>query len=278
MIDLLRRARGNRLVQTGVAIMAVIALIAIIVPPFIVAPDAMYMRPVEGQFRPPSLNHLFGTDFFSRDIFSRVLYGIKISLSIAALSMLVTVTIGTAVGLIAGYVGGVIDTILMRIVDAALAIPRLLLLLVVLALWIRVDIWQLALILGLTSWFGTSRLVRAEVLSIKHRDYIVAAQALGVTAPRTLLRHLLPNVLAPITVTAALGMGQIILIEAAVSYLGVGLEERTASLGKMIADGFENLTIAPWVSLFPGIALVLLVIGFSFIGDGLRDVVDPRTR
>jgi peptide/nickel transport system permease protein len=165
----------------------------------------------------------------------------------------------------------------MRIVDAALAIPRVFLILVVLTLWDHVGIVGLIVVLGLTSWFGTSRIVRAEVLSLRHRDFVVAARSLGVGSGGILLRHLLPNVATPVIVAATLGLGQVILIEAGLSYLGVGVSEPTASLGRMIRDGYEQIVSAPWISVFPGLVIVLTVIGFSLVGDGVRDTIDPQS-
>ncbi len=228
------------------------------------------------QQRPPSAAHLFGTDQVGRDVLSRVLSGIRLSLTIATLSVLLSLTIGTSVGLLAGYLGGIVDTLLMRIVDAALAIPRVLLLLVVLTL-LPTGVTGLVAVLGLTSWFGTSRLVRAEVLSLREHDFIVATSALGLRRYHTLVRHLLPNVMAPVVVAATLGIGHIILIEAGLSYLGAGVPRPTASLGGIINDGISSLEHAWWISTFPGLVIVLIVVGFSLIGDGLRDALDPKT-
>jgi peptide/nickel transport system permease protein len=165
----------------------------------------------------------------------------------------------------------------MRTVDAALAIPRVFLLLLVLALWERVDVMSLIVILGATSWFGVSRIVRSEVLSIRERCYMEAARSLGVGHRRILLYHLLPNVTTPVIVAATLGMGQIVLIEAGLSFLGLGIQEPTASLGRMMQSGSTLLVNAPWTSIFPGAVIVLTVIGFSLVGDGFRDTLDPRT-
>jgi peptide/nickel transport system permease protein len=228
------------------------------------------------QQQPPSAAHPFGTDHVGRDVLSRVLAGVRLSLSIASLSVLLSLTIGTGVGLFAGYLGGIVDTVLMRTVDAALAVPRVLLLLVVLTL-LPSGVVGLVLVLGLTSWFGTSRLVRAEVLSLRERDFVIATNALGLRRHRILLRHLLPNVAAPVIVAATLGIGHIILIEASLSYLGAGVPRPTASLGGIINDGMANLAEAWWISAFPGLMIVLIVIGFSLIGDGLRDALDPKT-
>ncbi len=230
------------------------------------------------QWRPPSAAHPFGTDLYGRDVLSRVLYGARVSLVIAVLSVFLSISIGTSVGIAAGYCGGVVDTLTMRTVDAALAIPRVFLLLLVLGLWYGVDVIGLVIILGVTSWFGVSRIVRAEVMAVREREYMMAARSLGVGHGRILLHHVLPNVLAPVTVAATLGMGQIILIEAGLSFLGLGVQEPTASLGRMMSAGGGELLAAPWTTVFPGVVVILIVIGFSLMGDGFRDTLDPRTR
>jgi peptide/nickel transport system permease protein len=209
---------------------------------------------------------------------ARVLYGARISLTIALLSVIVSITIGTAVGLVAGFVGGTVDTVLMRLVDAALAIPRVFLLLVVLALWRNIGVPGLIVILGLTSWFVIARIVRAEVLSLKHREFIVATRALGYGSGRIAWQHLLPNVAAPIIVAATLGVGQIVLLAAGLSYLGIGVQPPTPSWGTMIADGQQRLATAWWISTFPGLAIMLTVVSFSLIGDSLRATLDPRSQ
>ena len=268
-----------RKIRSGSILVLTITGVALFAPLLVqYAPEYIPPDHTEWQLSAPSRDHSFGTDIHGRDVLSRVLYGTRTSLAIAFLSVLTMLTIGTVVGLVAGFIGGTVDTVLMRFVDALLAIPRLILLLVVLALWERVGVVELVVILGLTSWFGVSRLVRAEVLSLRERDFMVAVRALGITPLGALARHLLPNTLSPITVTAALGMGQMILIEAGVSFLGFGVRVPTASLGRMIGQGYDYLVAAPWISIFPGIMIVSLVIGFSLIGDGLRDVVNPRIR
>ena len=229
------------------------------------------------QLAPPSTAHPLGTDLFSRDVLSRLLHGARISLSIAVLAVLVAVTVGTAVGLAAGYGGPVLDAVLMRVVDSGLAIPRVFLLLMVLALWERSTSLTLILVLGLTSWFPTSRLARAEALSVRRRDYVVAARALGFPSWRILLRHVLPNIAPALLVSAALGVGQIVLVEAGLSFLGVGVQPPTASWGNMIADGQTHLLAAPWLAAAPGLALVLTVIAFSVLADGLQDALNPRS-
>ncbi|UCD24887.1 MAG: ABC transporter permease, partial [Gemmatimonadota bacterium] len=253
--------------MTLIGALTVMAVLAPLLTPY--DPDVQLDLATK-QLVSPSLQHPFGTDFYSRDLLTRVLFGTRISLSIAFFSIVVSVTIGTAIGMLAGNAGGFVDTVLMRGVDAALAIPRVILLLVVLALADNVSVLGLTIVLGLTSWFGTSRIVRAEVLSLRARDFIVAANSLGIGTWRLILRHLLPNAIAPVIVAATLGMGYIILLEAGLSYLGAGVSPPTASLGRMISQGWEHILTAPWVSIFPGLVIVITVIGFSLVGDGLR--------
>jgi peptide/nickel transport system permease protein len=273
-----RRLLHNRRARLGLLLIGLLTAAAVLSP--IIAPydPTEHLDILNKRLLSPSFEHLMGTDFYSRDLLSRVLYGARISLAIAFFSILVSATIGTAVGMVAGYFGGMVDGVLMRLVDAALAIPRVFLLLVILALWNRVGVIGMVTVLGLSSWFGTSRIVRAEVLSLRQRDFVVAARSLGLGKVRILLRHLLPNAIAPVTVTATLGIGQIILIEAGLSYLGVGVQEPTPSLGRMIRDGYEQIANAPWISIFPGLVIVLTVVGFSLLGDGLRRTLDPQSR
>ena len=226
--------------------------------------------------RPPSLAHPFGTDIYSRDVLSRLVYGARISLSVAFLAVLLSITVGTAYGAIAGYLGGRADGVMMRIIDALLSIPRVLVLLAIFALWGSVWLGALVLILGLTGWFATSRLVRAQVLSLKTEEMVVAARALGARHRRILWRHILPGVTSTVVVAATLGIGNVIILEAGLSFLGVGVQPPTASWGNMISNGTSNVAGLWWMSLFPGLAIVLTVMAFNVIGDALRDALDPR--
>jgi peptide/nickel transport system permease protein len=264
--------------RVGLALVGLLLLLALLAPLFTSYDPTAQIDLATRQLLPPSLAHPMGTDFFSRDMLSRVLHGARISLTIAMLTILVSITIGTLIGMWAGWSGGGVDAVLMRLVDAALAIPRVFLLLVVLALWRNVGLVGLILVLGTTSWFDTARLVRAEVLSLKAREFVVATRALAFRAPRVAWRHLLPNVAAPVIVSATLGVGQIVLLEAGLSYLGIGVRPPIPSWGNMIADGQAHLATAWWITAFPGLAIMLTVIGFSLIGDSLRDAIDPRTR
>ena len=264
--------------RVGLALVGLLFLLALLAPLFASYDPTAQIDLATRQLLPPSLAHPMGTDFFSRDMLSRVLFGARISLTIAVLTILVSITIGTLIGMWAGWSGGVVDTVLMRLVDAALAIPRVFLLLVVLALWRNVGLAGLILVLGTTSWFDTARLVRAEVLSLKAREFVIATRALAFRAPRVAWRHLLPNVAAPVIVSATLGVGQIVLLEAGLSYLGIGVRPPIPSWGNMIADGQAHLATAWWITAFPGLAIMLTVVGFSLIGDALRDAMDPRSR
>jgi peptide/nickel transport system permease protein len=226
--------------------------------------------------KPPSRAFLFGTDTYSRDVLSRVVHGTRISLSVACLAVLLSATLGTAYGSIAGYAGGRADAIMMRIIDALLSIPRILVLLAIFALWGRVSLGALVLILGLTGWFATSRLVRAQVLALKTEEMVVAARALGARNRRILWRHILPGVTSTIVVAATLGIGNVIILEAGLSFLGVGVQAPTASWGNLIADGSANVSGMWWMSLLPGLAIMVTVMAFNIVGDALRDALDPR--
>jgi peptide/nickel transport system permease protein len=219
-----------------------------------------------------------GTDSFSRDVWSRFAYGARISLGIGALGALIAVALGSFVGAIAGYYRRWIETILMRAVDIGLALPRIFILLMAVALWDRLPFALLALVIGLTSWFGTSRLVRAEVLGLREREFVVAARALGVPSRRVIFGHVLPNAAAPIIVSAALSVGNVLLLEASLSFLGIGVAPPRPSWGNMIADGAHSMYTAPWTTLFAGLAISLVVMSLNAIADGLRDALDPRRR
>ncbi|MGH7631182.1 MAG: ABC transporter permease [Gemmatimonadales bacterium] len=253
--------------------LAAIALVALLAPPFLPDPAA---QPdiVGGASRPPGAAHPLGTDQLSRDVLARVVSGARISLAVAALSVLVSMTIGAVVGLMAGYFGGGVDALLMRIVDAGLAIPRLFILLLLLAVWERIPLPALVLILGTTGWFGASRLVRGEVLRLRHEPFVSGAEALGAGRGRVMFRHLLPNTAGPLLVAATLGVGDVILLEAGLSFLGLGIQPPTPSWGAMILDAKPVLVSAPWTSLFPGLAIVITVLAVNLLGDALSDAFD----
>lgn len=251
-----------------------LAIAAVIGPLFL--PDPLAQPDILGGSLPPGLGHPFGTDQLSRDVLARVVAGARISLSVALLAVALSATIGAAVGLVAGYWGGVVDAVLMRFVDGALAIPRLFILLLTLAVWERIPVTALVLMIGATGWFATSRLVRGEVLRLREESYVRAAEALGARRRRVIFRHLLPNAVGPVLVASTLAVGDVILLEAGLSFLGLGIQPPTPSWGGMILDSKEVLVSAPWTGIFPGLAIVITVLSVNLFGDALRDALDPR--
>ena len=275
------RAAGRRFLRhptatAGVFILVFFVTTALAAP--LVAPyaPADQVDPVHLQNQPPSLRFPLGTDVYSRDVWSRLVYGARLSLGIGTIAMLVAVTVGAGVGAAAGYWRGGIDAVLMRSVDVGLAMPRMFVLLMAVALWERLPLAVLVLLIGLTGWFGTSRLVRAEVLALREREFVAAARAVGAGPTRVIFRHVLPNTAAPIIVSAALGIGNVILLEAGLSYLGLGVPSPLPSWGSIIYDGQPYIATAPWTAGFPGLAIALVVLALNAVGDGLRDALDPR--
>jgi len=226
--------------------------------------------------QPPSWVNWLGTDQYSRDLLSRLLFGARISLSISIFAVALAVLVGTTWGAIAGFAGGWIDQALMHIVDAGLAIPRILLLLGIVALWGSLSTASLILVLGLTGWFGASRMVRSEVRSVRERDFATAARASGATPLRVLVRHVLPHALTPMLVAASLGVGQVVVVEAGLAFLGYGVAPPAASWGGLIRDGREVLATAWWMSVFPGIALAVTVLAVNVLGDRLRSALGAQ--
>jgi peptide/nickel transport system permease protein len=275
LADLLRRAWRRPGAKWGSGVLLVLVLLSGLAPALL--PDPAAMPDVVAGATPPSAAHPMGTDELNRDVLSRVVRGGRISLSVAALAMLLSLTLGTAVGLLSGYAGGWLDAILMRIVDAALAIPRLFLLLLLLVVWERIPLAALIIVLGTTGWFATSRLVRGEVLRLRHQPFVLAAEALGSAGRRTITRHLLPNAAGPLLVAATLGVGDVILLEAGLSFLGLGVQPPTPSWGGMILEARPLVTTAPWTAVFPGAAIALTVLAVNLIGDALQSALDPRS-
>lgn len=272
-----RQFRRNRLAMIGLAVMLLLYVVTLLTP--LLAP---YDPTAQGdivmtRYLSPSLEHPMGTDKFGRDIFSRVLYGARISLTIGFIAVGLGVLLGGAVGALAGYFGRWTDTTLMRFTDMMLSFPRLILLIVIIALF-EPSIWLVVVVLGLTGWMGVARIVRGEVLSLREREFIQAAKVLGMSDTRIITRHIIPNTLAPVIVYATLGIGNTILVEAALSFLGLGVQPPTPSWGNMISDGRDALLTAWWITTFPGLAIVLTVTAFNLLGDGLRDALDPRMR
>jgi peptide/nickel transport system permease protein len=247
-----------------------------LIAPF--GPDLVYVGPA---LSPPDQIHRLGTDGFGRDVFSRLLYGGRISLSIGFVAVSIAATLGTSVGAAAGFFGGWVDRSLMWVTDLLLSLPRLVLLITIAGLFPMSGagaIFLMVTVLGLTGWMGVARIVRSEVLSLKERDFVAAARAIGMSDMRILWRHIVPNALAPVIVFCSLAIGSTMLAEAALSFLGLGVQPPTATWGVMVDNGREPLRDAPWVAIFPGLAIVAAVMAFNLVGDGLRDALDPKLK
>lgn len=267
----------NRVAAGGLIAVGLFYLLALLTP-FLAPSDPTFQgNLLTERMLGPSWTHPLGTDQFARDVLSRLLYGARVSLSIGFVAAGISITIGTALGAAAGYLGGWVDTAIMRFVDMVLSFPRLVLLIAIIALF-QPSIYLIVAILGLTQWPQSTRLVRAEILSLREREFVQAGRALGYSRVRVIGRHLVPNALAPVIVAVTLGIGDTIVLEAGLSFLGLGVQAPTPSWGTMIADGRDNLLGAWWISTFPGFAIVLTVLAFNLAGDGLRDALDPRLR
>lgn len=225
----------------------------------------------------PSWDHWMGTDDLGRDLFTRILYGGRISILIGVLAAVIGTGLGSVVGAVAGFYGGRTDNVLMRLTDVAYSIPSLPLL-IVLASYTRAEASSMALIIGLLSWMATARVVRGEVLSIKQMAYVEAARSLGASNGRIILRHVLPNTVGPIVVSATLAVGNAIIVESSLSFLGLGVQPPTPTWGNMLMDAQATMATKPWLTIFPGLAILLVVLAVNFIGDGLQDALDPTGR
>ena len=270
---LLRKAKGSWLLYSGLIIVVFFMILALFAP--IIAthdPTAINFNDV---FLAPSSSHYFGTDELGRDVFSRIVYGSRISLFVGFVAVGISLAIGVVLGLLAGYLGGATDIIIMRIVDIMLCFPSFFLILAVIA-FLNPSVFNVMAIIGLTGWMGVTRLIRAEVLSVRTRDYITAAKVQGLSGVRIMFKHILPNVMTPVFVTATLGIAGAILTESSLSFLGLGVQPPTPSWGNILTAGKDNIMFAWWLSMFPGLAIFLTVLGYNLVGEGLRDVLDPK--
>jgi peptide/nickel transport system permease protein len=264
---------GNILFYSGLVVVAMFFIVAIFAP-VIATHDPAHID-FDSVFLAPSAQHFFGTDDLGRDVFSRVVYGSRISLFVGFIAVGISLVIGVILGLIAGYFGGLADNIIMRLVDIMLCFPSFFLILAVIA-FLNPSMFNVMAIIGLTGWMGVTRLVRAEVLSVKTRDYIVAARVQGLGVWTIMVKHILPNVFTPIFVTATLGVAGAILTESSLSFLGLGVQPPTPSWGNILTAGKDNIMFAWWLSFFPGIAIFITVLGYNLLGEGLRDILDPK--
>ncbi|THF86721.1 ABC transporter permease [Deinococcus sp. KSM4-11] len=271
-----RRFLRHRLAVTGLVVLCILGLLAVFAPQ--IAPYAFDGQDLSimGQPQPPSRAHLMGTDQLGRDAFTRVLYGARVSLAVGLASALLATLVGTLIGSLAGYYRGVVDSVLMRLTDVVLCIP-LLPLVILLSGMLRPNVALLVTIIGILGWMGTARLVRGQFLSLREREFVEASRALGGSNNRIMFRHILPNALGPIIVATTLAVGSGIMLESALSFLGLGVQPPTPTWGNLLNYASQWLQSAPWLALFPGLLILITVLAVNFLGDGLRDALDPRS-
>lgn len=270
--EALRSIKKNRMAAVGGITILLIILIAVFAP--LITPYDPYIVDLNNQFIRPNLVHLLGTDMFGRDVLARIIYGARISLLIGLVPTTITMVIGTILGVISGYYGGKLDFIIMNIVNMVLAFPSLLLAMVVMYT-LGASLLNIFIALSIVGWGGTARVVRAQTLSYKNKEFIEAARAIGIKDIVIMMKHILPNCIPQLLVLFTLNIPGSILSEASLSFLGVGAKPPASSWGLMVSNGKEYLFNAPWVAIAPGVAILIVVLAFNFLGDGLRDTLDP---
>ena len=276
LIHCMKKALGQHcMLSLGVAIVCIMSLAALLAP--WLAPYPPALEHLDHILEPPSSRFWLGTDRLGRDVLSRLLYGGRVSLWVGFVAVGISVSIGTVLGLLSGYFRGWIDEGIMRLVDIMLCFPSFFLILAVIA-FLEPNLANIMVVIGLTSWMGVTRLVRAETLSLREREFVAAARLAGCSTGRMLFRHILPNALAPVLITATLGVAGAILVESSLSFLGLGVQPPTASWGNMLMEGKAAIEVAPWLSLYPGLAILLTVLGYNLLGESLRDLLDPRLK
>lgn len=273
--DAWRRLRSHRLALAGLATVSLVALAAALGP--LLSPYTPDHQDLSATLRPPSLSHPFGTDDLGRDVLTRVLCGARISLAVGLAAAVVALGVGVPYGAVAGYLGGRVDELMMRLVDVLYGLPFLLYVILILVV-LGPGLQNVLLALGTVCWLDVARVVRGEVRSLREREFVLAARSLGLGPARILRRHLIPNAAGPIIVTVTLVIPQAIFAEAFLAFIGLGVSAPMASWGSLAADGYASIRVAPWQLLFPGAAISLTMLGFHSLGDGLRDVLDPRSR
>jgi peptide/nickel transport system permease protein len=273
----LDRLRRDRVAIAALVVLLLLAASAVFAPRLAPFDPTRQLDIVTLKDQPPSWRHPFGTDPFSRDVLSRVLYGGRVSLAVAGLAVVAAATIGVAWGTVAGYCAGRwIDDVLMRVVDVGLGVPRILVLIALTAIWGQISVLTLVLVIGLTGWFILSRFVRADVVALRQRDFFAASRALGATPAHLVARHILPAIASTIAIWAALDVANVILLEAGLSFLGLGVQPPIASWGNIMQDGADRPAALWWLSIFPGLAIVLAVGAAIILSNRLRDALDPR--
>lgn len=271
-----QRFKRHRLAMAAVGTIGIL-LILTMLGPFVIDRDLAYRPNPRIMNQPPSRAHIMGTDEVGRDIFARVIYAGRISLTIGLVAVAISVGIGTMIGALAGFYRGWTDTLLMRFTDLMLSIPSVFLL-IALAVFLGPSVRTIIIVLGLLSWMPLARIIRANFLSLREKEFIEAARCIGASNASLIFRHILPNTVAPIVVGATLGVGTAMLTETAVSYLGLGVQPPTPSWGNMLYNAQSQMWNAPWISVFPGLMILITVLSINFVGDGLRDALDPRAK
>jgi peptide/nickel transport system permease protein len=269
------RFRRDKLAVAGLLIVFALFLISVLTP--LLAPLDPSTIDVDNILASPTARHLFGTDELGRDVFTRMLYGAGISLKVGFVAVGIATIIGVLLGAVSGYYGGWVDIVIMRFVDIMLCFPSFFLILAVIA-FLEPSIFNIMAVIGLTSWMGITRLVRAEFLSLKERDFVLAEKAMGAGSLRIIFIHILPNAMAPVLVSATLGIASAVLVESALSFLGIGVQPPTPSWGNILTQGQSTLGVAWWLSFYPGMAILVTVLGYNLLGEGIRDAIDPRLR
>ncbi len=273
--DFWRRFLENRMAVAGSIVVLALFVVSLFAP--WLAPYDPSAIDLEKVLMPPSGDHWLGTDPLGRDVLSRMIWGARISLKVGFVATGIAILIGAVLGAVAGYYGGWTDAVIMRFVDIMLCFPAFFLILAVIAI-LEPSIWNIMLIIGVTGWMGITRLVRADFISLKERDFVLAARVIGASDLRIIFVHILPNAMASVLVTATLGVAGAILTESALSFLGIGVQPPTPSWGNILTAGKDNIDIAWWLSLYPGLAILVTVLGYNLLGEGLRDALDPRLR
>ena len=275
MKGFVRALSRNRLALIGGAIVLVLFTLAVLAP--VIAPWDPHRPDVRKILDPPSKKHWLGTDGLGRDVLSRMLYGARVSLAVGFVSVGIATVIGIVLGSVAGYNGGLVDGAVMRLVDLMLVFPRFFLLLAVLA-FLHPSIWTIMAVIGLTGWMGVTRLVRAEFLALKEREFVLWSQSIGASGVRIVWRHILPNAMAPVLVAMTLGIPAAILTESGLSFLGLGVQPPYATWGNILNEGKDAIELAWWLSVYPGLSILVTVLSYNLLGEGIRDALDPRLR
>jgi peptide/nickel transport system permease protein len=275
MVAFWRTFARNRLAMIGGAVVAILVTLAVLAPAL--APWDPNKPDTRRILTAPSAQHWMGTDQLGRDVFSRVLYGARVSLAVGFVSVGIATLIGVLLGATAGYRGALVDGVIMRLVDLMLVFPRFFLLLAVLA-FLKPSIWTIMVVIGLTGWMSVARLVRAEFLTLREREFVIWSESVGASAVRVVFRHILPNALAPVLVAMTLGIPAAILMESGLSFLGLGVQPPHATWGNILTDGKDSLEIAWWMTVYPGLAILITVLSYNLLGEGIRDALDPRLR